>query len=66
MIKGNDITKQPLVLVLIIVLGIFFTTDPTPTIAEDTTDKTSDRYLYESTTTENSNNKIGKNDEKYY
>jgi hypothetical protein len=57
---------------LIIVLGIFFTTDPTPTIAEDTTDMTSedttdmtsDRYLYDSTTTENSNNKNGKNDGK--
>ena len=38
MIKGNDITRQPLVLVVIIVIGIFFTTDRTPTIAEDTTD----------------------------
>jgi formate dehydrogenase maturation protein FdhE len=55
--------KQLLVLVMIIVLGIFFTTDPTPTIAEDTTDKTSDRCLYDSIT-ENSNNKNGKNDEK--
>ena len=63
MIKENDITKQPLVLVLIIVLAIFFTTDPTPTIAEDTTDKTSDRCLYESTT-QTSSNKNGKNDEK--
>ena len=64
MIKENDITKQPLVLVLIIVHAIFFTTDPTPTIAEDTTDKTSDRCLYESTTTQTSSNKNGKNDEK--
>ena len=48
MIEGNDITKSSLALILIIAFGIFFTTDPTPTIAEDTTDKTSDRYLYDS------------------
>ena len=64
MIEGNDITKSSLALILIIAFGIFFTTDPTPTIAEDTTDKTSDRYLYDSTTTDNSNNKNGKNDDK--
>lgn len=64
MIEGNDITKPSLALILIIAFGIFFTTDPTPTIAEDTTDKTSDRYLYDSTTTDNSINKNGKNDDK--
>ena len=47
MIEGNDITKSSLALILIIAFGIFFTTDPTPTIAEDTTDKTSDRYSYD-------------------
>lgn len=63
-IEGKVITKPLLVLILIIIFGIFFTTDPTPTIAEDTTDKTNDRYLYDSTTTDNSNNKNGKNDDK--
>ena len=47
-IEGKVITKPLLVLILIIIFGIFFTTDPTPTIAEDTTDRTSDRYLYDS------------------
>jgi hypothetical protein len=64
MIEGNEVTKPSLALILIIAFGIFFTTDPTPTIAEDTTDKISDRYLYDCATTDNSNNKNGKNHEK--
>ena len=39
--------KLFLVTFLVIALAICFTTDPTPTVAEDTTDKTSESYLYD-------------------
>jgi DNA-directed RNA polymerase subunit M/transcription elongation factor TFIIS len=46
-----------LVLILFFVFAICFTSDPTPTIAEDTTDKTGERYLnlYNSALADNNN-----------
>ena len=52
-----------LVLFLFFILAICFTLDPTPTIAEDTTDKTMERYLYNIQSTDNNNND-DKNDPK--
>ena len=48
-----------LVLILFSVLAICFTLDPTPTIAEDTTDKTIERHLYNTALTDNNNNDKG-------
>jgi hypothetical protein len=42
--------------VLVAVLAVCFTTDPTPTVAEDTTDKTIERYLFNTPSTDNNNN----------
>jgi DNA-directed RNA polymerase subunit M/transcription elongation factor TFIIS len=44
-----------LLLILFAVLAICFTLDPTPTIAEDTTDKIIERYLYNISLTDNNN-----------
>ena len=52
-----------LVLFLFFILAICFTLDPTPTIAEDTTDKTMERYLYNIQSTDHNNND-DKNDQK--
>jgi len=53
-----------LVLFLFFILAICFTLDPTPTIAEDTTDKTIEGYLYLYNTALTDNTSSGKNDEK--
>jgi DNA-directed RNA polymerase subunit M/transcription elongation factor TFIIS len=53
-----------LVLVLFSVFAICFISDPTPTIAEDTTDKTIERYLYLYNTTLTDSNNSDKNDQK--
>jgi DNA-directed RNA polymerase subunit M/transcription elongation factor TFIIS len=50
------------VLILVAVLAVCFTTDPTPTVAEDTTDKTLERYLYSTPFTDNDNKNNDKND----
>jgi hypothetical protein len=55
--------KSSFVLSLVIALAICFTTDPTPTVLEDTTDKTMERYLYNIQSTDNNNND-DKNDQK--
>lgn len=49
--------KSFFVIFLVIALAICFTTDPTPTTAEDTTDKTSERYLYDIPARDGSNDK---------
>src|SRR5215204_7160495 len=49
---------------LVIALAICFTTDPTPTVAEDATDKIIERYLYSIPSTDNNNNNDDKNDQK--
>jgi len=36
----------PFVLILVIILAICFTTDPTPTAVEDMAEMTKERYLY--------------------
>jgi hypothetical protein len=46
-------------LILFAVLAICFTLDPTPTIAEDTTDKIIERYLYNISLTDNNNSDKG-------
>lgn len=51
-----------LVLILFSVFVICFILDPTPTIAEDITDKTGERYLYNTTPTDSNNS--DKNDQK--
>ena len=52
------------VFIFVIVLAICFTIDPTPTVAEDMTDKTIDRYLYNTLLTDNNNsNNNDKNDQ---
>jgi DNA-directed RNA polymerase subunit M/transcription elongation factor TFIIS len=58
--------RASFVLVLIIVLAIFFTTDPTPTVAEDTTDKANEKLLnnIQSTDGSNNNNNNDKKDQK--
>jgi predicted Zn-ribbon and HTH transcriptional regulator len=50
-----------LVLILFSVMAVCFTLDPTPTIAEDTTDKTIERYLLNGTLTDNNNGDQKKN-----
>ena len=50
------------VLIFVIVLAICFTIDPTPTVIEDTTDKTIERYLYNTLIKDNS--KSNNNDDK--
>jgi len=53
------------VLILVIILAICFTSDPTPTVVEDMTDKTIERYLYNTPSTDNNNsNNNDKNDQK--
>ena len=49
--------------ILATVLSICFMADPTPTVAEDTTDKTIERYLYGTHSTDNKN-KYDQNDQK--
>jgi DNA-directed RNA polymerase subunit M/transcription elongation factor TFIIS len=53
--------QEWLVLILFFVFAICFTLDPTPTIAEDTTDKTGERhlYLYNTTLADNNSDKNG-------
>jgi DNA-directed RNA polymerase subunit M/transcription elongation factor TFIIS len=53
-----------LVLFLFFILAICFTLDPTPTIAEDTTDKTIERYLYLCNTALTDNTSSDKNGQK--
>jgi DNA-directed RNA polymerase subunit M/transcription elongation factor TFIIS len=48
--------KAYLALTLFIILVICFVTDPTPTVAEDTTDRSVERYQYAHITYNNSNN----------
>jgi DNA-directed RNA polymerase subunit M/transcription elongation factor TFIIS len=56
--------QAPFVLVFVIVLAICFTIDPTPTVAEDMTDKTIERNLYYTLLTDNNNsNNNDKNDQ---
>jgi hypothetical protein len=62
MIKGT--VQTWLVLILFFVFAICFISDPTPTIAEDTTDKTGERHHYLYNTTPTDNNKNDKNDQK--
>jgi DNA-directed RNA polymerase subunit M/transcription elongation factor TFIIS len=47
--------KTYLVLTLFVTLVICFITDPTPTVAEDTTDKSIERYQYAPLTYNNNN-----------
>ena len=54
--------RTSFVFILVIILAICFTIDPTPTIAEDMTDKIVERYLYNTLSTDNSNGNI--NDDK--
>ena len=54
-----------LVLILFSVLAICFILDPTPTIVEDTTDKTTERYPYLYNTVQADNNtNSDKNDQR--
>jgi DNA-directed RNA polymerase subunit M/transcription elongation factor TFIIS len=46
------------------VLAICFTLDPTPTVAEDITDKTTERYLFLNYAASTDNNINDKNDQK--
>jgi DNA-directed RNA polymerase subunit M/transcription elongation factor TFIIS len=64
--ESNKIMKSSFALSLVIALAICFTTDPTPTVAEDTTDKTIERYLYNNTppSADNNINNNDKNDQK--
>jgi DNA-directed RNA polymerase subunit M/transcription elongation factor TFIIS len=55
--------RASFVLILVVILAICFITDPTPTVAEDTTDKTTERYLYNTPSTDNSSN--NNNNDKY-
>lgn len=48
-----------LVLIVFSVMAVCFTLDPTPTIAEDTTDKTIERYLLNGALTNNNNGDKG-------
>ena len=48
-----------LVLIMFSVMAVCFTLDPTPTIAEDTTDKTIERYLLNGALTNNNNGDKG-------
>jgi len=56
--------RASVVLILVIILAICFTTDPTPTVVEDTTEMTKQKYLYNTPSTDNSNNNNDKNDQK--
>jgi hypothetical protein len=54
--------KATFVLILFIILAIFFVTDPTPTVIEDMTDKTTiERYLYNTISIDNYKNDQKKN-----
>ena len=55
--------RTSFVFILVIILTICFTIDPTPTIAEEMTDKIVEKYLYNTLSTENSNGNIN-NDKK--
>jgi DNA-directed RNA polymerase subunit M/transcription elongation factor TFIIS len=48
--------RTSFVFILVIMLAICFTIDPTQTIAEDMTDKTIERYLYNILSTDNNSN----------
>lgn len=54
--------KAYLVLTLFVTLVICFITDPTPTVAEDTTDRSIERYQYAPTTYNNNNNNVNDKD----
>jgi hypothetical protein len=56
--------KDYLVLTLFVTLVICFVTDPTPTVAEDTTDRSIERYQYVHITYNNSNNVNDKDGQK--
>ena len=45
--------KATFVLILFIILAICFVTDPTPTVIEDMTDKTIERYPYNTVSIDN-------------
>ena len=49
-------------LILVAVLAVCFTTDPTTTVAKDTTDKTIERHLYIYPSTDSNNKNNYKND----
>ena len=55
-----------LVITLFSVLAICFTLDPTPTVAEDVTDKTIERYLYLYNSSSTDNNINDRSDQKKY
>jgi DNA-directed RNA polymerase subunit M/transcription elongation factor TFIIS len=48
--------NEPLILVLVTILAVCFVIDPTPTIADDMTDKTIESYKYNSVSLDNNNN----------
>lgn len=52
------------VLILVIILAICFTTDPTPTVVEDMTERTKERYLHAPSTDNTNSNNNDKNDQK--
>jgi DNA-directed RNA polymerase subunit M/transcription elongation factor TFIIS len=56
--------KTYLVLTLFVTLVICFITDPTPTVAEDTTDRSIERYQYAPLTYNNNNNVNDKDEQK--
>ena len=53
--------KATFVLILFIILAICFVADPTPTVIEDMTDKTIERYLYNAASIDNYKNDQKKN-----
>ena len=50
--------KAYFVLALFVTLVICFVTDPTPTVAEDTTDRSIERYQYTPITHNNNSNNV--------
>ena len=52
------------VLVFVIILAICFVIDPTPTVAEDMSDKTIERYLCNTISLDNNNNDNYNNNQK--
>ena len=58
--------QASLVLMLVIILGICFVIDPTPTVIEDMTDKTIESYQYNTISLDNNNSDNPKNIQKKY
>ena len=61
---GNYAVRTWPLLTLVIVLAICFTSDPTPTVAEDTTDKIIERQLYNNIHFTDNNHNSDKSDQK--